>query len=173
MAAFPQSKMEMVDGSPVVPLHAAAAHVEVFLRAIFDSSYFMPPPAKPEVRGTYPSDLLETLAPTTSIKVHMPAHHSEVIAVSTEVGALWVPNTGCAGPGLSPLLDENERRNLLSTEQLRKFLRSHAARIAAMLHFHQFLRTELPPCEEPQHCPARLHDGNDLLLRVDAVSRGY
>ncbi|KAJ7631381.1 hypothetical protein DFH06DRAFT_1337791 [Mycena polygramma] len=50
LAAFQQSEMEMVDGSPVVRLHDAAAHVEVFLRAIFDSSYFMPPPTKVELQ---------------------------------------------------------------------------------------------------------------------------
>ncbi|KAJ7728489.1 hypothetical protein B0H16DRAFT_1734640 [Mycena metata] len=48
MVAFPQptdSETEMVDGSPVVVLHDSAAEVEMFLTAIFDSSYFMPPPA--------------------------------------------------------------------------------------------------------------------------------
>ncbi|KAJ7734365.1 hypothetical protein DFH07DRAFT_928503 [Mycena maculata] len=46
MAAFPQraGDDESIDGCPVVLLHDSAADVEVFLRAIFDSSYFMPPP---------------------------------------------------------------------------------------------------------------------------------
>ncbi|KAJ7205333.1 hypothetical protein B0H12DRAFT_986526, partial [Mycena haematopus] len=35
---------EFIDGIPVVVLHDAADDVEVFLRAIFDSSYFMPAP---------------------------------------------------------------------------------------------------------------------------------
>ncbi|KAJ7362238.1 hypothetical protein DFH08DRAFT_1024151 [Mycena albidolilacea] len=35
---------EFIDGVPVVVLHDAADDVHVFLRAIFDSSYFMPPP---------------------------------------------------------------------------------------------------------------------------------
>lgn len=51
MVAFPQptsDQTNVVDGSPVVTLHDAAADVEVFLRAIFDSrcvsdlSYFPP-----------------------------------------------------------------------------------------------------------------------------------
>ncbi|KAJ7656457.1 hypothetical protein DFH06DRAFT_471708 [Mycena polygramma] len=123
----------------------------------------------------YPSDLLETLTPTTSIEdteAYTTAHHSEVIEVSTEVGALWVLPIAyywMCSPGLSPLLEENERPNHLSTDQLRNCLRSHTP-IAAMLHVHQFLRAELPPCEEPQDCPARLRIGNELLL--DAVSRG-
>ncbi|KAJ6573160.1 hypothetical protein DFH09DRAFT_1152409 [Mycena vulgaris] len=47
MVAFPQPTeggTELIDGSPVVSLHDSADDVEVFLRAIFDSSYFMPPP---------------------------------------------------------------------------------------------------------------------------------
>ncbi|KAJ7731807.1 hypothetical protein DFH07DRAFT_1065663 [Mycena maculata] len=48
MAAFPQPSgdTELIDGSPVVSLHDSAADVEVLLRAIFDSSYFMPPPER-------------------------------------------------------------------------------------------------------------------------------
>ncbi|KAJ7159310.1 hypothetical protein C8R43DRAFT_920841 [Mycena crocata] len=51
MFEFPQPVAdgdEMMDGSPVVRLHDSAADVEPFLRAIFDSSYFMPPPAEVE-----------------------------------------------------------------------------------------------------------------------------
>ncbi|KAJ7503742.1 hypothetical protein B0H11DRAFT_1984147 [Mycena galericulata] len=52
MIAFPQpvnGEMEEVDGSPVVRMHDPAADVEVFLRAIFDSSYFMPSPCPVEL----------------------------------------------------------------------------------------------------------------------------
>ncbi|KAJ6572785.1 hypothetical protein DFH09DRAFT_916516 [Mycena vulgaris] len=48
MVAFPTPTIEdaeIIEGSPVVLLHDSADAVEVFLRAIFDSSYFMPPPA--------------------------------------------------------------------------------------------------------------------------------
>ncbi|KAJ6573171.1 hypothetical protein DFH09DRAFT_1152450 [Mycena vulgaris] len=47
MGAFPQpasDESELIDGSPVVTLHDSAADVEALLKAIFDSSYFMPPP---------------------------------------------------------------------------------------------------------------------------------
>ncbi|KAJ7642432.1 hypothetical protein DFH06DRAFT_608717 [Mycena polygramma] len=37
---------EVMDGSPVVRIHDSPKEVEAFLRAIFDSSYFMPPPAE-------------------------------------------------------------------------------------------------------------------------------
>ncbi|KAJ6540869.1 hypothetical protein DFH09DRAFT_1368513 [Mycena vulgaris] len=52
MVAVPQppgEETELIDGSPVVCLSDSAADVEVFLQAIFDSSYFMPPPAQVEI----------------------------------------------------------------------------------------------------------------------------
>ncbi|KAJ6475997.1 hypothetical protein C8R47DRAFT_985513, partial [Mycena vitilis] len=52
MVAFPQppgDEAEIIDGCPVVQLHDFAADVDVFLRAIFDSSYFMPPPEPVEL----------------------------------------------------------------------------------------------------------------------------
>ncbi|KAJ6552928.1 hypothetical protein B0H19DRAFT_155833 [Mycena capillaripes] len=48
MVAFPQPanpEGDTIDGSHVVRLHDSGAELEVFLRAIFDSSFFMPPPA--------------------------------------------------------------------------------------------------------------------------------
>ncbi|KAJ6450434.1 hypothetical protein C8R47DRAFT_931805, partial [Mycena vitilis] len=47
MAAFPQPQDgygETIEGSPVFNLSDSATDVEAFLSAIFDSSYFMPPP---------------------------------------------------------------------------------------------------------------------------------
>ncbi|KAJ7723918.1 hypothetical protein B0H16DRAFT_330905 [Mycena metata] len=47
MVAFPQpdgGDAERIDGSPAVSLHDSAADVDALLRAIFDSSYFMPHP---------------------------------------------------------------------------------------------------------------------------------
>ncbi|KAJ7160028.1 hypothetical protein C8R43DRAFT_994126 [Mycena crocata] len=51
MIAFPQppSGTEQIDGSPVVHLSDSAQDVEAFLRAIYDSSYFMPTPAAIEL----------------------------------------------------------------------------------------------------------------------------
>ncbi|KAF7352178.1 BTB domain-containing protein [Mycena venus] len=48
MVAFPQPSQpdgDTVDGHTVVRLHDSATEVEVFLRAIFDSSFSMPPPS--------------------------------------------------------------------------------------------------------------------------------
>ncbi|KAJ7500428.1 hypothetical protein B0H11DRAFT_1995338 [Mycena galericulata] len=47
MLSFPQpSESELVQGCPLVLLHDSAADVAVFLRAIFDSSFFMPFPIR-------------------------------------------------------------------------------------------------------------------------------
>ncbi|KAJ7049177.1 hypothetical protein C8F01DRAFT_1184892 [Mycena amicta] len=49
MAAFPQpvddGEVELVDGAPVISLADDSEHVEAFLKAIFDSSFFLPSPA--------------------------------------------------------------------------------------------------------------------------------
>ncbi|KAJ7509610.1 hypothetical protein B0H11DRAFT_2216515 [Mycena galericulata] len=48
MFTFPQPAsldMETIEGSPVVDLTDDPAEVEVFLKAIFDSEFFLPPPA--------------------------------------------------------------------------------------------------------------------------------
>ncbi|KAJ7751705.1 hypothetical protein B0H16DRAFT_1724068 [Mycena metata] len=44
----PSADMESMDGFPVVELHDKPEDVEVFLKAIFDSSFFMPLPAEIE-----------------------------------------------------------------------------------------------------------------------------
>ncbi|KAJ7509638.1 hypothetical protein B0H11DRAFT_1254045 [Mycena galericulata] len=51
MFTFPQppsADMETIEGSPVVNLSDDPAEMEVFLRAIFDSEFFLPPPAMAE-----------------------------------------------------------------------------------------------------------------------------
>ncbi|KAJ7601538.1 hypothetical protein DFH06DRAFT_440947 [Mycena polygramma] len=48
MNTFPQPKpleADTYEGTPVVRLHDTARDVEVFLRAVFDSGFFMPPPS--------------------------------------------------------------------------------------------------------------------------------
>ncbi|KAJ7479375.1 hypothetical protein B0H11DRAFT_1808742 [Mycena galericulata] len=121
MVAFPQSGLnqpEQMDGSPVVRLHDAAADVEAFLRAIFDSSYFMPPPADVDFADLlgilrlahkydvgylfrraldhlatwYPYRLEDYYHSGTVIYAdsNTTAAHLKVKKVATEVGALWI-----------------------------------------------------------------------------------
>ncbi|KAJ7639614.1 hypothetical protein DFH06DRAFT_1099062 [Mycena polygramma] len=55
MFTFPQppsADVETMDGVPVVTLHDDPAELEVFLRAIFDSDFFMPPPAETKLEDT-------------------------------------------------------------------------------------------------------------------------
>ncbi|KAF8194017.1 hypothetical protein K438DRAFT_1588468 [Mycena galopus ATCC 62051] len=61
MLSFPQpgyvtEEAENLDGVPIVELHDLAGEVEPFLRAVFDSSFFMPPPSSPQL-----SDILAIL----------------------------------------------------------------------------------------------------------------
>ncbi|KAJ7652869.1 hypothetical protein DFH06DRAFT_1418621 [Mycena polygramma] len=51
MLSFPGAEDEdgLIDGCPVVRLHDSAADVTVFLRAIFDSGFFEPPPSKTDL----------------------------------------------------------------------------------------------------------------------------
>ncbi|KAJ7922348.1 hypothetical protein B0H13DRAFT_1983516 [Mycena leptocephala] len=63
MLSFPQpgsspgaEDIEGIEGIPIVEVHDMAAEVEPFLRAIFDSSFFMPPPSSPNL-----SDILAIL----------------------------------------------------------------------------------------------------------------
>ncbi|KAJ6468539.1 hypothetical protein C8R47DRAFT_1151573 [Mycena vitilis] len=51
------SQDEFIEGSPVVVLHDSGENMEAFLRAIFDSSFFMPPP-----ESVYLADTLAILS---------------------------------------------------------------------------------------------------------------
>ncbi|KAJ7078819.1 hypothetical protein C8R43DRAFT_1143344 [Mycena crocata] len=107
MVAFPQppaGDTELIDGSPVVRLHDSAADVTVFLRALFDSSYFMPSPAPVELEvvlassgGRKEDGWYATTFGTDPIAVHIqipamatPAHAIAIAVVGSEVGALWL-----------------------------------------------------------------------------------
>ncbi|KAJ7089924.1 hypothetical protein C8R44DRAFT_544227, partial [Mycena epipterygia] len=122
MVAFPQSASggtELIDGSPVVTLHDSAADVEVLLRAIFDSSYFMPPPERARLEDVlgilrlshkydiqylhrralnhlsglyFPPSVQAYRSPRADHIVYGPGHLPllSLINAATEVGALWL-----------------------------------------------------------------------------------
>ncbi|KAJ7639642.1 hypothetical protein DFH06DRAFT_1335329 [Mycena polygramma] len=120
MFTFPQPSSEALDietmeGVPVVTLHDDPAEVEVFLKAIFDSDFFMPPPADSKLEDTlgilrlahkydvpylrrralnhlaaaYPTQLSEysQIPPTTQLVL---GELVMIISTATEVGALWL-----------------------------------------------------------------------------------
>ncbi|KAJ7648623.1 hypothetical protein DFH06DRAFT_1095395 [Mycena polygramma] len=122
MFTFPQppsSGMEKMDGVPVVNVHDDPTEMEVFLKAIFDSAFFMPPPAESEISQTlgilrlahkYDVPYLRrralehmgTVHPTrlsewkfNSAKLRPPnsdelIQRMATIDTATEVGALWL-----------------------------------------------------------------------------------
>ncbi|KAJ7619815.1 hypothetical protein DFH06DRAFT_72908 [Mycena polygramma] len=122
MIAFPQpttKDTQVIDGSPVVRLHDSSADVEVFLRAIFDSTYFLPAPAEIELpitlgilrlshkydvqylhrralghlaaSGWYAETVFNHPFPWAVNPPGAPVMRSlSVISAATEVGALWL-----------------------------------------------------------------------------------
>ncbi|KAJ7652469.1 hypothetical protein DFH06DRAFT_1206198 [Mycena polygramma] len=123
MFEFPQptaEQVEMMEGRPVIQLHDRAAELEPFLRAIFDSSYFMEPPAEIDFRAVlgilrlshkydvpylfrravrhletvYPIELAKY--PSTITSDPMEYHYGDVcldleaLPVLFEVGATWL-----------------------------------------------------------------------------------
>ncbi|KAJ6478039.1 hypothetical protein C8R47DRAFT_1139204 [Mycena vitilis] len=126
MFTFPQSPSsdaETMDGVPVVTVHDDPVEMEVFLKAIFDSAFFMPPPAASDVSQTlgilrlahrydvpylrrralehmgtlHPTRLPEwnfaKMFPLNSEKF---AQRISTVEIATEVGALWLLSTACS-----------------------------------------------------------------------------
>ncbi|KAJ7736542.1 hypothetical protein DFH07DRAFT_842864 [Mycena maculata] len=121
MFTFPQppsADLEMMDGFPVVKLYDDPDEVEVFLKAIFDSSFFMPPPAETHfedaigiLRLSHKYDVpylrrralehLSTIYPTRLEGYDNRADNTEstqvdfhrriiTIQLAAEVGSLWI-----------------------------------------------------------------------------------
>ncbi|KAK7012786.1 hypothetical protein R3P38DRAFT_3585217 [Favolaschia claudopus] len=114
----PPADSETMDGVPVVTVHDEPAQMEVFLRAIFDSEFFMPPPAETRIGDTlgilrlahkydvpylrrralqhldciYPTDLLgydSKVEPTLDRDVPL-ADRLLSVGIAKEVDALWL-----------------------------------------------------------------------------------
>ncbi|KAJ6593398.1 hypothetical protein B0H19DRAFT_976114, partial [Mycena capillaripes] len=119
MFEFPQptnDEVEIIEGSPVVTLYDTADAAEAFLRALLDSSYFMPPPAlvelqallgilrlsnKYDVQYLYlralehlskygPCSLHHLRSRTVQNFDDTPLRHLLVISAVKKVGALWL-----------------------------------------------------------------------------------
>ncbi|KAJ6582236.1 hypothetical protein B0H19DRAFT_1019240 [Mycena capillaripes] len=113
---LPSSVMETMDGVPVVTLYDDPAEMEVFLKAIFDSAFFMPPPARSKFEDTlgilrlahkydvpylrrralehlgtiYPSQLSDYRMGNLSLSLKDFHHRIATIERATEVDALWL-----------------------------------------------------------------------------------
>ncbi|KAJ7910537.1 hypothetical protein B0H13DRAFT_603067, partial [Mycena leptocephala] len=183
MSSFPQPKggdTEQMDGIPIVRLHDSADDVEVFLRAIYDSSYFMPAPAsnafsavlgilrlshKYDVQYLY-RRALDHLAVTGWYRKSYDqplGHHLvdsgspsptlalSVILTALEVGAQWLL------PWAYYALSTWSGDDLLPFLQGKtgphavKALAAHAHLVRATLAIHRFL-TIYDPCATPYSC---------------------
>ncbi|KAF7369824.1 BTB domain-containing protein [Mycena venus] len=186
MFTFPQpssgtsdTNVETMEGFPVVALHDDPAEIEVFLKAIFDSEFFMPPPAQCNVEDAlgilrlahkydvpylrrralehlglvYPTRLSEF----DSRQGNPDAHSFATIVTATEVGALWllpVPYYNTCRFDLSHLI--KSRRWLdLGEEQRATCLIAYAALVQQFPKIYNFLhlsRGQGDDCEDWARC---------------------
>ncbi|KAJ7648630.1 hypothetical protein DFH06DRAFT_1423224 [Mycena polygramma] len=171
MFTFPQppsSDMETVDGVPAVIVHDDPAEMEVFLKAIFDSNFFMPPPAESQIMDTlgilrlahkydvpylrrralehlgtlYPTQLTEwnpeKMKPSNSIAF---GQRIATIETATQVGALWLLPTAyydVCRRHLSTIIEEPRWLALAETAR-NTCLRGYLAQIQQTLQVLSFL----------------------------------
>ncbi|KAJ7139281.1 hypothetical protein C8R44DRAFT_659613 [Mycena epipterygia] len=204
MIAFPQpttENTEQIDGSPVVRLYDPARDVEVFLRAIYDSSYFEPAPApielwvvlailrlahKYDIQYLYRRALHHLAEDGCYVATYdaVGANHLigsgsdlmdnfSIIATATEVGAAWVlPWTYYCASGFLP----EELVPFFGGEMeqhVRKCLAAHRDLLRATIAINRFLTMSTPaPCTTPPICDATRASNLSLLFELDAVDRG-
>jgi len=201
MIAFPQpigDDTEQIDGSPVVRLHDSAHDVEVFLRAIYDSSYFMPAPAETELsvvlgilRLSNKYDVeylyrraLEHLAVDgwyaatydengwedhlDSITPRSPINALSVIVTASEVGALWILPKAYYA---ASTFFPDQLLPFLEGEtepHVRKCLLAHIHLVRGTVATHRFLTTP-QPCPTAEVCDSAR--ASQLTLFFDDVAK--
>ncbi|KAJ7847656.1 hypothetical protein B0H13DRAFT_2405622 [Mycena leptocephala] len=183
MVAFPQPDVaaESLESSPVVCLHDCATDVEVFLRAIFDSNHFMPPPEPVDIHvvlgilrlahkydiqylyrralrhlGTeYPTSLADLDKDLDALNGTVPLGFTVIQAVA-QVGALWLLRSAycflCSHPVHTIIEEAGEQWNCLSPAQRQPSLRADLHRVAGLVKVHKFLHTVPVHCEHPKKC---------------------
>ncbi|KAJ6478040.1 hypothetical protein C8R47DRAFT_1323118 [Mycena vitilis] len=177
----PPSDMETMGGVPVVNVHDDPVEMEVFLKAIFDSSFFMPPPAESDISqslgilrlahkydvpylrrralehlGTlHPTRLSEwnvaKLIPPTTERL---SQRLATIATATEVGALWLlPTTYYAlcRRRLSPFV-EDSRWIALGDVERKACILGYPAQILQTPKILEFLSVLDDNCEASAAC---------------------
>ncbi|KAJ6582170.1 hypothetical protein B0H19DRAFT_1061615 [Mycena capillaripes] len=193
MFTFPQSSSdtETLDGSPIVTLHDDPAEVEVFLKAIFDSEFFMPPPAESKFEDTlgilrlaHKYDVpylrrraLEHLEPTyprslpeydgrKGIINDEPSDIGRRIATietATEIGALWLLPVAYYDLCKYELsvIMKHPRWNALREKERKSCLIGHSAQIRQLQKISKFF-SAVSNCEDSMMC-------NRLRLAVTFV----
>ncbi|KAJ7032810.1 hypothetical protein C8F04DRAFT_958479 [Mycena alexandri] len=196
MIGFPQPKggdAEQFEGCPVVRLHDSAQDVEVFLRAIYDSSYFMPAPTRIDcsvvlgiLRMSHKYDVqylylraLDHLAvdgwyritfdqKTADHLINAPGLTASlpVIQAALEVGATWI--LPYAFYCLSTFSGD-KLFPLLGDEigpHIGKAMAVHAHLVRGTIAINRFLTTH-NPCNTPEFCDAARKSAlSDLLDNV-------
>ncbi|KAJ7473854.1 hypothetical protein B0H11DRAFT_1675936, partial [Mycena galericulata] len=196
MFEFPQPAAEgdeFMDGSHVIRLHDAAADVEPFLRAIFDSSYFMPPPAEAEfhavlgiLRLSHKYDVeylhkrallhLETVYPITVSRYFKLNYRESIIAldlkaisVLQEVGATWLLPAAFYIVGTCPtktILAAGDAWHKLFEDTKQTCLRMEAHNVRATYKMLRFLApSSHESCLFPETCDSTRRDmSNDSVF---------
>ncbi|KAJ7625762.1 hypothetical protein FB45DRAFT_71718 [Roridomyces roridus] len=173
----PADDSEVVDGIPVVELHDDPEQLQTFLKAIFDSSFFMPPPAVvqldsviailrlshkydvPYLRrralqhldAAYPSELSAYDArPPVDCK-----HSVAIIQTAIEVGALWLLPCAyydlCGRPMADMLLSPGW--NALGEQRQQTALIGHSILVQCLASMLPFLHAEIyGDCQDREEC---------------------
>ncbi|KAJ7166803.1 hypothetical protein C8R46DRAFT_1351066 [Mycena filopes] len=199
MFTFPQpltsgADMESMDGFPVVRVSDDPAEVEVFLKAIFDSSFFMPPPAECQfehvlgilrlshkydvpylrrralehLKSTFPTHLAEYDGREPYPPEEAMLRGAATIKAATEVDALWLLPVAyydlCRRPIAAILASPAFPR--LGEKERTACLVGHSAQVHAFPKIVRFLST---PNDENADCEDWA-ECNRIRLQVAHVS---
>ncbi|KAJ7648604.1 hypothetical protein DFH06DRAFT_996980 [Mycena polygramma] len=199
MFTFPQpscepSDIETMEGVPVVTLHDDPAEVEVFLKAIFDSNFFMPPPSQSKVQDTlgilrlahkydvpylrrralehlgtiYPTLLSEYKESTPSEILSTLDERLAAIGAATEVGALWLLPAAyhaICQYGLSGIM-ENKGWLALGEQDRKTYILGSEAQIRQFPTVLSFLSVSKQPGDDSCADPAKC---NRSRLRLNGL----
>ncbi|KAJ7509588.1 hypothetical protein B0H11DRAFT_2270009 [Mycena galericulata] len=150
MFTFPQppsADTEMMDGFPVVKLHDDPGEVEVFLKAIFDSSFFMPPPARNDFQ-----DIVGILR--LSHKYDVPY---STPPICQKVGALWllpVAYHDMCKRDIGSIIS-NKLWQTLGEKERHASVIGHSAQIQyfpEIVHFLTIHKEDGDECDDPSEC---------------------
>ncbi|KAK7013086.1 BTB domain-containing protein [Favolaschia claudopus] len=202
MISFPQptqTEGEMLNGRAVVRLHDSATEATSFLRAVFDSSFFMPPPSRVNfediigvLRLSHKYDVhylfqralshLDVLYPTELAKrvdfsetnVQFPALDVTIDMISLraicEVGATWMlPTVYYRIAPAVHLLDDVS--DYLQMHQLQTCLAAQSKLMRAQATSYRFLRSLPHPKCRSADCYEAVEEAYDELDTRSAVLR--
>ncbi|KAK6991794.1 BTB domain-containing protein [Favolaschia claudopus] len=172
MISFPQpttstqTEEEMINGRAVVRLHDSAAEAASFLRAVFDSSFFEPPPYPVEFEDTigvlrlahkydvqylfrralahldvlYPTDLRKRDAQTHVRPPSRDTSNMISLKAACEVGATWMlPTVYYVIAQEASFLDR--AADYMQTHQIQACLAAQSKLMRAQVSSYQFLRS--------------------------------